>query len=223
MKQLTCEMCGSTELIKQDGFFVCQTCGCKYSVEEAKKMMIEGIVEVQGTVKVDKTPELSNLIKRVFSFLTSYEFTKAKEYCQKIFDIDARNKFADYATSLADEMASALEWGKDLVLGDIFDFRIMWDCWTYQQIRKMDDAAIRESIKLLEDKYYIEEDATHGFLLSKSKVLLKVYNSRLCDDSVQLPKGITAISYRCNLRPKNLIIPDSVTSIGYEAFFSSRI
>ena len=38
MKQLTCEMCGSTELIKQDGFFVCQTCGTKYSVEEAKKM-----------------------------------------------------------------------------------------------------------------------------------------------------------------------------------------
>ena len=36
MKQLTCEMCGSTELVKQDGFFVCQTCGCKYSVEEAK-------------------------------------------------------------------------------------------------------------------------------------------------------------------------------------------
>ena len=41
MKQLTCEMCGSTELMKQDGVFVCQTCGTKYSVEEAKKMMVE--------------------------------------------------------------------------------------------------------------------------------------------------------------------------------------
>ena len=39
MKQLTCEMCGSTDLLKQDGVFVCQSCGCKYSVEEAKKMM----------------------------------------------------------------------------------------------------------------------------------------------------------------------------------------
>ncbi len=58
MKQLTCEMCGSTELIKQDGFFVCQTCGCKYSVEEAKKMMIEGTVEVQGTVKVDRSDNI---------------------------------------------------------------------------------------------------------------------------------------------------------------------
>ena len=62
MKQLTCEMCGSTELMKQDGVFVCQTCGCKYSVEEAKKMMVEGTVDVSGsTVKVDTSAELANL------------------------------------------------------------------------------------------------------------------------------------------------------------------
>ena len=34
---------------------VCQNCGMKYSVEEAKKMMIEGTVDVQGTVKVDNS------------------------------------------------------------------------------------------------------------------------------------------------------------------------
>ena len=55
MKQLTCEMCGSTDLMKQEGVFVCQTCGMKYSIEEAKKMMIEGTVDVQGTVKVDNS------------------------------------------------------------------------------------------------------------------------------------------------------------------------
>ena len=60
MKQLTCEMCGSTDLIKQDGVFVCQTCGCKYSVEEAKRMMIEGTVDVSGsTIKVDNNEELN--------------------------------------------------------------------------------------------------------------------------------------------------------------------
>ena len=62
MKQLTCEMCGSTELLKQDGVFVCQTCGCKYSVEEAKKMMVEGTVDVSGsTIKVDTSAKLKNL------------------------------------------------------------------------------------------------------------------------------------------------------------------
>ena len=62
MKQLTCEMCGSTDLVKQDGVFVCQSCGTKYSIEEAKKMMIEGPVDVSGsTVKVDTSDELENL------------------------------------------------------------------------------------------------------------------------------------------------------------------
>lgn len=61
MKQLVCEMCGSTSLIKEDGVFVCQSCGTRYSVEEAKKMMVEGTVEVAGTVKVDTSDELSNL------------------------------------------------------------------------------------------------------------------------------------------------------------------
>ena len=41
MKKLVCEMCGSNDLLKQDGVFVCQSCGCKYSVEEARKMMME--------------------------------------------------------------------------------------------------------------------------------------------------------------------------------------
>lgn len=62
MKKLTCEMCGSTDLLKQDGVFVCQSCGTKYSVEEAKKMMVEGTVDVSGsTVKVDSSDELENL------------------------------------------------------------------------------------------------------------------------------------------------------------------
>lgn len=61
MKALTCEMCGSTNLIKQDGVFVCQSCGTKYSLEEAKKMMVEGTVDVKGTVKVDSSDELKNL------------------------------------------------------------------------------------------------------------------------------------------------------------------
>ena len=55
MKQFMCEMCNGTDLVKQDGLFVCQHCGMKYSLEDAKSMMIEGTVDVQGTVKVDNT------------------------------------------------------------------------------------------------------------------------------------------------------------------------
>ena len=62
MKQLTCEMCGGTDLMKDGGAFVCRTCGCKYSVEEAKKMMLKDIVDVSGSnVKVDTSSELKKL------------------------------------------------------------------------------------------------------------------------------------------------------------------
>ena len=36
MKALICELCDGNEFVKQDGFFVCQFCGTKYTLEEAK-------------------------------------------------------------------------------------------------------------------------------------------------------------------------------------------
>ena len=62
MKRLTCELCGSTNIVKQDGMFVCQECGAKYSVEEAKKMMVEESADVSGgKVKVETSNRLKNL------------------------------------------------------------------------------------------------------------------------------------------------------------------
>ena len=89
MKQLTCEMCGSTDLMKQDGVFVCQSCGTKYSVEEAKKMMVEGTVDVSGsTVKVDNTAAIGNYMKMANSAYEAENNKEAESYCNKIIEID---------------------------------------------------------------------------------------------------------------------------------------
>lgn len=75
MNKLTCELCGSSDFVKQDGMLVCQGCGTKYTLEEARKVMSGGAaaeprsdcaasrkVNVSGsTVKVDTSDELSNL------------------------------------------------------------------------------------------------------------------------------------------------------------------
>lgn len=83
MKQLTCEMCGSNDLLKQDGVFVCQSCGTKYSVEEAKKLMIEGTVDVSGsTVKVDTSAELANL----YTLARRAKDNNNSEHAQKYYD-----------------------------------------------------------------------------------------------------------------------------------------
>lgn len=89
MKQLTCEMCGSTDLIKQDGVFVCQTCGCKYSVEEAKKMMIEGTVDVSGsTVRLDNTSNIENYLKLAENAFSANNNKEAESYSNKILEIN---------------------------------------------------------------------------------------------------------------------------------------
>lgn len=89
MKQLTCEMCGSTDLIKQDGVFVCQSCGCKYSVEEAKKMMIEGNVDVSGsTVKVDNSSNIENYLKLAENAFSANNNKEAESYSNKILEIN---------------------------------------------------------------------------------------------------------------------------------------
>lgn len=41
MKAIVCEMCGSNDVVKQGGLYVCQNCGTKYDPEAAKKLMVE--------------------------------------------------------------------------------------------------------------------------------------------------------------------------------------
>ncbi|MBR7166023.1 MAG: ankyrin repeat domain-containing protein [Clostridia bacterium] len=91
MKQLTCEMCGSTEMLKQDGLFVCQTCGTKYTVEEAKKMMVEGTVEVHGNVQVKNAAQLENLLKLAHSSFESKNYAQAEEFCNQVIAMDDQN------------------------------------------------------------------------------------------------------------------------------------
>ena len=45
MKTIKCEMCGSNDILKQDDYYTCQSCGTKYAPPEAKKLLIEGMVQ----------------------------------------------------------------------------------------------------------------------------------------------------------------------------------
>lgn len=85
MKALTCEMCGSTNLIKEGGVFVCQSCGTKYSVEEAKKMMVE------GTVKVDKSQDTRNLVQLAKDALDGVNGEEAYSYANRALETDPYN------------------------------------------------------------------------------------------------------------------------------------
>lgn len=82
-------MCGSTNLVKQEGVFVCQSYGCKYSIEEAKKMMIEGSVDVSGsTVKVDTQQRKENLYEIARRARDDNNSTAAAKYYDMILQED---------------------------------------------------------------------------------------------------------------------------------------
>ncbi len=84
MKKLVCEVCGG-ELIKEGEFLVCQNCGCKYSLDAAKKMMVEGKVDVSGsTVKVDNSDELDNLYQLARRARDNSDMKNAQKYYEQV-------------------------------------------------------------------------------------------------------------------------------------------
>ena len=91
MKKIVCEMCGSNDFVKQDGLFVCQSCGMKYSLEEARKLMIEGTVNVAGTVSIDHSNMIENYKKMMDVASRSQNYAQAEQYANKVIEIDPTN------------------------------------------------------------------------------------------------------------------------------------
>lgn len=88
---MQCELCGSTDFMKEDGVFVCQYCGAKYSPEEAKKMMIEGTVDVQGTVKVDNSSFVQKYLANARRAKQKEDWEEVEKYYNLVEQNDPSN------------------------------------------------------------------------------------------------------------------------------------
>lgn len=73
MKQIKCDVCGASDLVKDDGLFICQSCGCKYTDNEIKKLYIQ----LNESVSIDGILTLQNLIDNANLFINLNEFDKA--------------------------------------------------------------------------------------------------------------------------------------------------
>ncbi len=125
MKQLVCEMCNSTDLLKQDGVFVCQHCGCKYTVEEARRMLVEGTVEVQGTVKVDNTAFVEKYLANARRAKQKEDWEETEKYYNMVEQNDPTNIEAIFYSSYGKAK-------KSLVDGDLYKrqaaFKVLQNC-----------------------------------------------------------------------------------------------
>lgn len=60
MKKLVCELCGESDFIKEGEFFVCQVCGAKYTVAEARKLFVDA--DEDGNI-ISSTPKNNTTAK----------------------------------------------------------------------------------------------------------------------------------------------------------------
>lgn len=136
MKQLTCEMCGSTDLMKDGGVFVCQTCGCKYSVEEARRMMVEGTVDIRGTVQVDNSAFVQKYLENARRAKEKEDWEETEKYYNMVEQNDPNNIEAIFYSAYGKAKAT-------LVDSDIYKrqaaFKVLMNC-----------------ISIMDDKYQIE-------------------------------------------------------------------
>lgn len=88
MKAIQCELCGSSNLVKKGDYFVCQGCGTKYDPESTKKMFIDGVVQVEGTVKQDRSDEIASALELSESSLRGCNYADAEKYASRTLELD---------------------------------------------------------------------------------------------------------------------------------------
>ena len=162
MKAMVCEICGSNEFLKQEGMYVCEACGTKFTVEEARKLII------------DKSPELENLLVRAQRFFDEGELYKACEYCERVLDIDAN--YQDAVALLAKVKAQQnWEWYYRLAKQNVesltkhprqqlclYSFDNSYQCGA-DLIAKMPDTKAREKAKQELDDVWMPQVSTAKF------------------------------------------------------------
>ena len=74
MKAIKCEMCGSIDVVKDGEYYVCQSCGTKYTVEAARKLMVEGTVKIDTSDNVKKWLEVARRSRKGNDIVTAARY-----------------------------------------------------------------------------------------------------------------------------------------------------
>ncbi|GEM_PF-2152450 len=83
MKRLVCELCGGVDLVKSGDFFVCQSCGVKYTEEAARK-----ILDININMSGYSKRQIENFMELASKALTSGNWNEALRYSQNILEND---------------------------------------------------------------------------------------------------------------------------------------
>lgn len=159
MKTIVCEMCGNNNLVKQDGVFVCQYCGTQYSVEEAKKMMveIEGNVDVTGsTIKVDNSAFVEKYLANARRAYEKEDWEEVEKYYNLVEQNAPNNMEAVFFSAFGKTMLA------------------MTDEDYYKKQQKFN--VLIKSISVINDYYELTNEDKKAVLVKISEAIKKMYD-----------------------------------------------
>lgn len=166
MKQVKCPNCGaSMEIQENRDFAFCSFCGTKIIVNEV--------------VEVNRENEINNLLNRAYEYEMKHDYAKAREYCNKVLDIDSKNEFA---RALEKRLDSAAPINNVIVkyissIGEKFKLRITLDGFTWHTIEPNGEFSLRLPV------------GAHNILFAGRK---KTYKKRI---DVLDPNKVITITY----------------------------
>ncbi|MDR3001228.1 MAG: TFIIB-type zinc finger domain-containing protein [Fibromonadaceae bacterium] len=176
MKQLICEMCGGKELIKQDGIFVCQSCGTKYSVEDAKKMM----------VTIDTSAKIENALKNARRAKECHDYEQAEKYYGIAQMEDAENWEAFFYNTYCKAMSQTPIQGAFDIANCIEN--------VLKSIKKMNDDILQnEAIKLMSTDLFTFASLAYGTIINGYNSTKRFYTLDKRVEYVNETRGKTAL------------------------------
>jgi uncharacterized Zn finger protein (UPF0148 family) len=101
MVKIVCEMCNSNEFAKVDGMLVCQCCGTKYSVEEAKKLMVEDAGSAQDAMLVGNSSQVSKYLEAARRAKAKENWADTERYYSLVEENDPTNMEAIFYSAYA--------------------------------------------------------------------------------------------------------------------------
>ena len=96
MQAIRCELCGSQDIVKEDGLFVCRNCKTKYSPEEARKLV--------GTVKIDNSETVENLFTLARRAFRTQNYADAEKYYSMVLPETPNNVEACFFREISKAM-----------------------------------------------------------------------------------------------------------------------
>ncbi|MDR0974568.1 MAG: TFIIB-type zinc ribbon-containing protein [Ruminococcus sp.] len=86
---LKCQSCGSPNLERYDGFFICENCGTKYTDEQYQKLVIEQNVKISHTHTYDNSGAYHTAIKNARRCFKNGDWNGVREYYHQATSVNS--------------------------------------------------------------------------------------------------------------------------------------